>query len=141
MAKEQSFEALMQAERERLTKEREEIFNQQQSLEERLTAINNELRAFDVFEQAKQGKFPTTTAAPSKARASTGTRKGREGGKRDEILKLVQELGGGTRAELIEKLGVKGNKSGEQSLSNALSNLKKQGKVTQDESGKYLVAA
>ena len=66
---------------------------------------------------------------------------GRKGGKRDDIFKLVQESGGATRGELIEKLGIKGDKSGEQSLSNALSALKRDGRVTQSGDGKYQTAA
>ncbi len=43
------------------------------------------------------------------------------------------------RADILEALGVKGDKSGEQSVSNALSALKKKGDIAVED-GKYIIA-
>ena len=79
-----TFQDFIAKDRERLNAEREAIFNQQHELEQKLAAINNEMRAIDAYEAAKTGKaIPirrTTT------RRASGTRRGskREGlGERD----------------------------------------------------------
>jgi hypothetical protein len=68
------------------------------------------------------------TRTPS-TRTSTGTRRS---GIRDNVFEAVKKAGadGITRATLLEQLGVKGEKSGEQSVSNALSALNKAQKIT-----------
>lgn len=72
------------------------------------------------------------TFNPRQARApSTGTRRS---GMKDQVLDAIGAAGGTGigRADLIEQLGVKGDKSGEQSVSNQLSILKKAGTITAD---------
>jgi len=70
--------------------------------------------------------------------ASTGKRRS---GIRDEVLSTIKSSPSGiTRAVLLEALGAKGDKSAEQSISNALSALKKQDAVTSDD-GVYKVVA
>jgi hypothetical protein len=59
-------------------------------------------------------------------RAATGTRRT---GIRDQVLSLIKDSDGVARADIIETLGGRGNKSLEQSVSNALSALKKAGSV------------
>ena len=57
------------------------------------------------------------------------------------VLDVVQQNPDGlSRGEILSQLGVKGNKSAEQSVSNALSALKKSAKVNSRE-GKYLPAS
>ena len=57
------------------------------------------------------------------------------------MLKSVEAAAkGATRGELLERLGVKGNKAGEQSVSNALNALKKSGKIDSAD-GKWHVTA
>ena len=57
------------------------------------------------------------------------------------MLKLVEAAAEGVvRGDLIAKLGVKGNASGEQSVSNALNALKKAGKIDSTD-GKWHVTA
>ena len=70
--------------------------------------------------------------------SSTGTRRA---GIRDEVLAAVKAAGadGISRADLLQALGVKGNKSGEQSVSNALSALKKAG-ATSTKDGRHIAA-
>ena len=56
----------------------------------------------------------------------TGTRRA---GVRDQVLSLVTANPGITRSALIAEMNIKGNKSAEQSLSNALAALKKGGQI------------
>ncbi len=60
--------------------------------------------------------------------APTGKRRT---GMSDKVLKMIKARPNGIkRAELLERMGVKGDKSGEQSVSNALSTLKRFGKLS-----------
>lgn len=52
---------------------------------------------------------------------------------------IKQHANGISRGDLIEAMGLKGNKSGEQSVSNALNNMKKAGEIVSTD-GKYAVA-
>lgn len=56
----------------------------------------------------------------------------RRTGIRDEVLGLVKANPGINRSALIAEMNIKGDKSAEQSLSNALAALKKAGTVTAD---------
>ena len=60
------------------------------------------------------------------AAARTGSRRT---GIREEVLAIIKQHGSLGRAEIIERLDGKGNKSLEQSVSNALSALKKAGTI------------
>ena len=120
-------------ERERLHAEREAIFTQQQELETKLGDINRELAAIDAYEAAKTGKqLPAKTTT---RRAAMG----RKGSKREELLGVIRAGDGLTRGEILEKMGLKGNKSGEMSVSNALTALTKGNQVLRRD-GKYIVA-
>ena len=120
-------------ERERLHSERDAIFTQQQELETKLGAINRELAAIDAYEAAKTGKqLPAKTTT---RRASMG----RKGSKREELLGVIRAGDGLTRGEILEKMGLKGNKSGEMSVSNALTALTKGNQVIRRD-GKYITA-
>ncbi|MBV9862783.1 MAG: hypothetical protein JO267_11635 [Alphaproteobacteria bacterium] len=127
----EDFQTFVQQERDRLNSQREQIFNQQQDLEEKLKAVNNELRAIEAYEKTKAGKG---AAQPRQQRRGQG---GRRGGKREQLVKLVGENPDGlTRREIIEKMGLKGDKSGEMSVSNALSALTKANQFSR-ENGRY----
>lgn len=54
----------------------------------------------------------------------------RRSGVRQDVLEQIQAHQSITRAQLLEQMGVKGNKSGEQSISNAIAALKKAGQIT-----------
>jgi len=55
-------------------------------------------------------------------------------------MALIREQGGLTRGQLLEKMGVKGNKSGEMSVSNALTALTKSKQLRRAEGRKYVAA-
>jgi hypothetical protein len=132
-----SFNEYMTRERERLTAEREQIFNQQQELETKLAAINREFAAIEAYEAAKTGK-----ASPARqGRAGGGQARIRRGSRREGLITLIRENASGlTRGEILERMGLKGDKSGEMSVSNALTALTKVGQVLRGEDRKYRVS-
>ncbi len=127
------FSEYIERERQRLHAERESVFNQQQQLDGKLAEINRELTAIEAYKSAKTGK----AAAPTRqARGRGAQRATRRGSKRDELLAVIRGSQGLSRGEILEKMGLKGNKSGEMSVSNALTALTKTGQVSRD-GGKY----
>ena len=134
----ENFATFMQRERDRLNAERDAVFTQQQELQTKLGEINREMAAIDAYESAKSGKG--TTQRQVRAPRATGARRGRSGSRRDGILLAIKEAATGlSRGELLEKLGLKGDKSGEMSVSNALTALTKGNQVARRE-GKYHAA-
>jgi len=129
-----NFSDFIARERERLSREQESIFNQQHELEQKLAAINNEMLAIDAYEAAKAGK-----AIPIRrmtTRRASGTRRG---SKRDQLLEVIRSANGLSRSEILEKMGLKGDKAGEMSVSNALTALTKANQIVRRD-GKYVSA-
>lgn len=127
----------MQQERERLNKEREEIFNQQHELEGKLAGINRELEAIDAYESAKAGKSTTPARQPSGPRRQQT----RRGSRREALLQIIRENPSGlSRGEILQEMGLKGDKAGEASVSNTLGFLTKSSQVSRRE-GKYTASA
>ena len=135
---EETFEMFVARERARLSGERDAIFTQQQELETKLAEINRELSAIDAYEAAKSGK-----AAPSLRRGRAGQQRGtraRSGSKREQLLALIKQHPDGlARKDILERMGLKGDKSGEMSVSNALTALTKGNQVVRRE-GRYRLA-
>jgi len=128
-----NFSDYITRERDRLHAEREAVFTQQEELQKKLDEINREFQAIEAYESAKTGK----AARPTSGRGSRGPQRGRRGSKREGIMQAIREAASGlSRGELLEKLGLKGNKSGEMSVSNALTALTKSSQVRRD-GGKY----
>jgi hypothetical protein len=130
-----TFADFIARDRERLHKEREVIVDQQQELENKLAEINRELAAIDAYEAAKKGK--AVRQAP--ARVGARTPQARRGSKREKLLATIKAGNGLTRGEILEQMGLKGNKAGEMSVSNALTALTKAHQVMRKE-GKYVAA-
>jgi len=106
---EEAFATFIACDRERFNKEREEIFNEQHELELRLDAVNRELAVIDAYEAAKSGK---PLAPVKQVRASRAPSRGRRGSKREALLQLIQQSPSGlTRGEILERMGLKGDKS------------------------------
>ena len=134
---EQTFADFITRDRERLHAEREQIFNQQHQLEGKLADINRELAAIDAYEAAKSGKAPAAARQPRGARAGP---RGRRGSKRDALMQVIKDNPSGlTRGEILEHMGLKGDKSGEGSVPNALTALTKANQVTRRD-GRYVAA-
>jgi hypothetical protein len=126
------FAALMEKERERLNKAREDALTRRSGIDNEIAIIDKELMAIAAYEAAKTGKPPRVSKAHS-----TGARRG---SRQEAILAQLQSKPDGlTRGELLEALGLKGDKTGGQSVSNALNNMKKAGKLGQRD-GKYMLA-
>jgi hypothetical protein len=134
---EQTFADFIIRDRERLHAEREQIVNQQHELEGKLAAINNEMRAIDAYEAAKAGKAPAPARQPRSARARPQAPRG---SKREALMQVIKDNPSGlTRGEILDRMGLKGDKSGEMSVSNALTALTKANQVTRRE-GRYVAA-
>jgi predicted NodU family carbamoyl transferase len=126
------FSDVMQQERERLNREREAVFVEQQALQEKLAEINREMTAIDAYESAKSGKQQRQTTT----RTYRVPRQARSGSRREALLQVIREGGGLSRGEILERMGLKGDKSGEMSVSNALTALTKSNQLARRE-GKY----
>ena len=120
-------------EREQLHAEREQVFSRQEELQRKLDAINREFTALEAYETAKTGKAARQSPAGRQPRARRGSR-------REALLELIRQGNGLSRGELIERMGLKGDKSAETSVSNALSSLIKSNQVRRED-GKYRTAA
>jgi hypothetical protein len=114
-------EAFITRQREQLLQQRQELLNQQQAIQQQLDELDGMLGKFDVFE----GKA-ARPRQQSRTRRAAGSRRG---SKRDELLRVIREGHGLTRGEILEKMGLKGNKAGEMSVSNALTALIKASQV------------
>ena len=112
-------EAFIAKQREALLNQRQEILNQQLALQAQLDELDGMLARFDVFE-GKPGQQPQ----------NRGRRSTRRGSRREELLRIIKQSHGLTRGEILEKMGLKGNKSGEMSVSNALTALTKSKQLT-----------
>jgi hypothetical protein len=126
-----NFSEFISRERERLRAEREQVFSQQEELERRLDALNREFAAIEAYETAKTGKAARQASAGRQPRARRGSR-------REALLELIRQSDGLSRGEILERMGLKGDKAGEMSVSNALTALTKNNQVRR-EGGKYRV--
>ena len=109
------FSAFMSRERDRLRAERERIFNQQEELQRKLDEINREFAAIEAYESAKTGKAARGGSAPAGRQ-----QRARRGSRREELLNLIRGGNGLSRGEILERMGLKGDKSGEMSVSTRL---------------------
>ena len=144
MAKQATFTAFIKKERARLDKARKEALASKSAVDKEIASIERELTALDAYREAKgtTGKRAPGKRGPAKQSIAKGARRatGRRGEKRQAVLDLIHKNPDGlSRGEILAQLGAKGNKSAEQSVSNALSALKKSDKVNSRQ-GKYVTA-
>ena len=133
---EQNFTQCIQQERERLQSQREEIAGQQRQLETKLSDIEREMEAINAYEAAKSGR---TGWGQGRSSGGKGRQRSRRGSKREALMQVIQQGNGLTRGEILERMGLKGDKSGEMSVSNALTSLTKANQVNRRD-GKYIAA-
>src|SRR5204863_1786997 len=112
-------EAFIAKQREALLNERQEMVNRQRALQAQLDELDGMLAKFDVFEGKAAQQAPTRR-----------NRSGQRGSRREELLRIINQSHGLSRGEILDKMGLKGNKSGEMSVSNALTALTKSKQVT-----------
>jgi len=131
-------DAAISRQRERLTKNRNDVQGTIGELQRQLAEIDRQFAAVLAYEKTLAGKLPDP--AVSKRRRQSA-RPARRGEKQAQVLQVIgQQAAGMTRGEVIGALGVTGSKSGAQSVSNALTALKKAGKIASTD-GKWQVAA
>jgi hypothetical protein len=118
-----------------LSEQRTKYQKQADEAKAKLAEAETELRALDAYEAAKKSK-------PPRREGERQPRKPREKGKRAELLNLItaQYPDGITRSELLVALNAKGSKQQEQSISNALSALRKAGQLALQD-GTYRIPA
>jgi hypothetical protein len=122
------FQTMIEKERDRLTKQREDALARRTKIDEELESIDRELAAIAAYEAAKSGK---TAKRKAGGRAARGTVK-------TSVLGIIQKMPQGiARGDIVATMGTSATKASEQSISNALSALKKAGRITSKD-GKYL---
>jgi len=127
------FAEYIASEHERLANRKADLINQQRQIGDEIAAIDVEFKAIQAYEAAKTGKR-------NKSNGATRTRNVRPGSRRNEILELVSvNPTGMSRGRILDALGVKGDKSGEMSISNALTALTKSAALYR-ENGQYFVS-
>jgi hypothetical protein len=132
-----SFADFIVKEREKLTTQRETLREQMAKLEVELSGIDREMQAIDAYEIAKSGRTDMPRRGPARRRG-TAVVTARRGSKREALLTVIRNNPNGLkRGEIIDKMGLKGDKSGEMSVSNALTALIKNGTIDRRE-GKYV---
>jgi hypothetical protein len=119
-------------ERERLSRERAEISNQKRALDNRLAAIDREFQALEAYQAAKTGR-PIGRRMRAQSRAPRGLR-------RQELLNILREGNGLSRGEILERMGLKGDRAGEGSVSNVLNALLKRNQARREGHKYYLVS-
>jgi len=130
----EGFETFVEAERAKLTAARQSLLAERQSIDARLAALDQEYSAINAYEAAKTGK--------AIVRVGAAAPRARRGGMRDSIVRMLSATPHGmTRGELLTASGVKGDKSGEGAVSNALSALQKAGRAVRQDGGRWAVVA
>jgi hypothetical protein len=129
---EERFAEFVARERERLHGEREAVLVSQRELEAKLAGIDRELSALDAYEATKSGK-PALTQP--RARAPRARRHGR----REKVLEVIRQHPDGlARKDILERMGLRGDKSAEMAVSNALTALAKANQIRRGEDRKYM---
>lgn len=124
------FKNLIEKERDRLTGLRDEALARRETINQEIATIDTELKAITAYETARVGKKATKKAGAT-----------RSGSRTDAIIELLNATPDGlARADILTRLGLKGNKTGEQSISNALNNMRKAGKIARTKDGLYTTA-
>jgi hypothetical protein len=134
----QNFAQVIEQERARLTKAKDAAIAKKRSCDAEIATIDKELAAISAYERVKTDRAPgTDTRRPgirTNKASSTGTRRS---GIRQDVLNAIKSHPEGIgRADLLEAVGVKGEKSGEKSVSNSLFVLKKNMSIDSKD-GKY----
>lgn len=121
----------MAQERQRIQTEIDRLSHERAKLDEQIGEFERQLAAIDAYEKTLQGKPPPapTTEKP---------RRRRRGKVREEVLNVIRNSNGMKRKDVLEAMGADDKKS-QQSISNALANLKKVGDLHYED-GLYFVS-
>ena len=124
------FSTYIESERQRLKDRRQTMEAHIAEHQAQLAELDREFAAIDAYERAKTGKSTNTATA----------KRARYGSKREAVYNVIGERGGASRGDILRALGVNGDKSGEMAVSNALTAIKKAGKIMRDGGVWYLAA-
>jgi hypothetical protein len=125
-----NFADYVQGERTRIAQRKDFLLGERKRFDDEIAALDRESAAIDAYERTKTGK-----AAPA-----AGATRARPGSRREDIINALRASDGMSRGEMLERLGVKDDKFGEISVSNALASMAKAGQVVR-EGGKYHLPA
>ena len=136
----ETFADVMESERNRIHEEREALMRQQSDIEQRIRQLNRDMQAVDAYAAAKAGKLPTASRV-AKVRSNGAAPRTQHRGQPQAVVDFVaQNPQGMSRGELLVEMGLKGDKSGEMSVSNALTALIKANTLVRNQEGKYILA-
>ncbi|WP_421993975.1 hypothetical protein [Roseococcus sp.] len=128
-------DAFMMKAQDGLMRQREEVMARRATIDEELAAIDGKLERIENY--FNPGKA-AAAKAPRAARKASGTGT-RRTGVRDDVLAAIKKRPDGiSRQDLLKAMDAT-EKSHEQSISNAVAALKKEGKITTDQ-GHYKAA-
>jgi len=150
---EKNFAQFIKQERARLTEAKDAVITKKRSCDAEIATIDRELAAISAYERVKSDRASSTgtrrpgihtNKAPSTGNRRLGIRTNkargngiRRSGIRQDVLNAIKSHPEGIgRADLLEAMGVKGEKSGEKSVSNSLFVLKKN-MLIDSKDGKY----
>jgi hypothetical protein len=138
----ENLQNVVSAARTRLAEERKTVVTQQLELGRRLQEVELLLAGIAAFEAtvkrgAAQPAPPAKTSRPAVRQRTEGG--GRRTGQGDNVLRVVRESGSGlTRAEIMDRMKVKGDQKAEMSVANALTSLSKSNRLIRHDH-KYVV--
>jgi hypothetical protein len=122
---------IIDKERDRIRKALADLRAKQKELEAQRATLETELDALDAYEAARSGK--TRKSRGTASRAPRGSRQ------QSVLAVIAKSKKGMIRGDILQALGLKGDKAGERAVSNALTVLKKAKRVTAKDR-KYLAA-
>jgi hypothetical protein len=130
----EDFASFINQQRQQLRERREKLQADREEIDRQLAEIEKEEHAIRAYEEAKSGRTPTPTTS---RRRRTGTRRT---GIRQDVLNLIKQHPDGiSRGDILIAMDAKGDRSREQSISNALAALKRTNAVS-GEGGNYRAA-
>jgi len=128
----EDFAQFIAKQRDELQRKRNALTVEAARIESDIAIIDREFAAIAAYEAAKTGTV---------AKATTGTPRPRRGNVRDTVIAAIKAAPTGiNRSDLLVQLGAKGDKAAEQSISNALANLKKAGTIDAKDGAYTMVA-
>ena len=125
-----TMEGAIARDRERLTAELADIERQEEQLAARRHEIQGMMDKVGALEAVLEGRVSIRGVQKPRARKPSSGQRAPRGQKRGEILDLIRQHEGGlSSGEIIDILGMRGDKKGSQSINNILANMKKAGQL------------
>lgn len=130
-------DVFMNKARESLTVQREKVMAKREAIDAEIAEIDNKLSRIEAYFNPAPIREPAPARKP---RTVTATRAPRKAGIRDTVLsKIAESPDGISRKALLEAMDAT-DKNAEQSVSNAVAALTKEGKITAPSKGHYKAA-